>query len=231
MKEQLQALDDCLRLKSEIHLVEGLDWQAQRQSHCAKQLVGISVATRLCRSSLRGTLQRDDLTSADDVHAIADGHLRSEDAPLFAQAMIQQCADKGAHYTLPVYRIVPIARRILDHVIPRVDHGEMHDGEASDRTIMPARMIHGLLRVSRERVKGVLPPSMTLDEYAEILQADLQQGGLENAQKWIVQMYGEEGYVVMPDVLVTAAILQSERQIFGKTRSTFSVEPAPRENK
>ncbi len=227
-KQPLQALDDCLRIKSEMHLAIGLDMQGTEPIFQVRQHIGLSVATQLCRTALFGALRSPEDVSHEEAFDRASAALASEDAPVFASAMVKQRAEQGAHATLPIFRIVPLARRLLGEVIPIVDV-EMNDGtiEREGRVIVPWRFVNGLVRVSRAAVDATLPPCASIEEYASRVQADMEAFGPGRAARWISMTYKSGSFPIHPVALVSAAILSNERSLFGESRSQLNVTAEP----
>lgn len=228
IQKELQALDDCLRMKSDMHLSIALATQGKEHISQTRVQIGLSVAARLCRTALYGALRSNDKLTGEAVFDRAADALASEDAPVFADRMIQDCGKKGANYTLPVYRIVPLARQILGQVIPIVDIQKQNgDVETQGRVIMPWRIVKGLVQVSRATVDQTPPPSATTEEYADRIRADIEKLGVERAMRWIQNTFKDDGFVIHPVALASAAILSNERDLFGEARSVIEVTEQP----
>lgn len=223
-RNALNVLDDCLRLKSEIHLMSALQLQKTATIYTIRQLVGLSVASRLCRAAVAGSVRAQEDREPAEVFTRASEALFSEDAPVFTQAMINACAEKGARHTLPIHRIIPIARRMLRDLIPIVSI-DMTDGstECQGHVIMPWRFVNGLVQVSRQAVKSSIPDALPVDEFATRVRADIESWGVERATRWIESTYGDTGFIIPPIALASAAILSNERDLFGEAKSTLEV--------
>ncbi|MBP9750691.1 MAG: hypothetical protein KBC95_02475 [Candidatus Peribacteraceae bacterium] len=224
LKKQLAIANDCLHLQGELQLGVAVQHQDENGRDWTKQLVGLSVATQLCRLALYGSLQAKEDRPLEEVRELALSHLASDDAQTFAAGIIKSADKAGAKHTLPIFRIIPIARGLVDEVLPLMPD-RAGESPTLQRTVMSARFALSLLGISRAVVDRGNDPSLNPDDYMERVRDDLERGGPDRAAALIETVYGSTNeYHLHPKIIVSGAILAGEREIFGETRSQIRVK-------